>query len=113
MRTAEVCSTCATYTSAACILYNGEYLSTINVSPLDSLETALGKINDAFAAQSDEGSPDTEIPLFLGQFYIDTENQEVWIGLDTEGVNWGLFGEYSTTTTTTTTSTTSTTTTAP
>ncbi len=47
MRTAEVCSTCATYISAACILYNGEYLSTIDVSPLDSLETALGKINDA------------------------------------------------------------------
>ncbi len=113
MRVAEICSTCATYISAACILYNGEYLSTIDVSPLDSLETALGKINDAYTAQSGAGSPDTEIPLYIGQQYIDTSTGDIWIGLSTSGPNWGLVATYSTTTTTTTTSTTSTTTTAP
>jgi hypothetical protein len=45
MRTAAICPTCATYTNALCTLYNGSYLSNINVSPLDSLQTALININ--------------------------------------------------------------------
>ena len=45
MRTAQICPTCATYTNAVCTLYNGPYLSCIGVSPLDSLEKALGLIN--------------------------------------------------------------------
>ena len=45
MRTAAICPTCATYENALCILYNGEYLSTIDVAPLDSLEIALENIN--------------------------------------------------------------------
>jgi len=48
MRTAAICPTCATYTNALCILYNGSYLSNINVSPLDSLQVALGSINTSF-----------------------------------------------------------------
>ena len=47
MRTAAICPTCATYENALCILYNGPYLSCIGVSPLDSLETALGLIDGA------------------------------------------------------------------
>lgn len=45
MRTAAICPTCATYENALCILYNGEYLSAIDVAPLDSLEVALENIN--------------------------------------------------------------------
>jgi len=45
MRTADICPTCATYINALCVIYNGVYLSTIDVEPLDSLEVALGKIN--------------------------------------------------------------------
>ena len=47
MRVAEICPECATYINAACIIYNGEYLSNIDVSPLDSLDDILVKINDA------------------------------------------------------------------
>lgn len=45
MRTAEICPTCATYTNALCVIYNGVYLSTLDIEPLDDLETILGKIN--------------------------------------------------------------------
>jgi len=50
MRVAEICPDCATYINAACIIYNGEYLSNIDVSPLDSLDDILVKINDALGA---------------------------------------------------------------
>lgn len=46
MRTAEICPTCATYTNAVCVLYDGPaVLTNINVSPLNSLDTALVNIN--------------------------------------------------------------------
>jgi len=108
MRTAEICTDCATYISSNCILYSGDYLSALNISHLDSMTTALTKINSALAAQTDDDVPDTEIPKYLGQLFIDTGNQGVWIGLATSGPDWGFLGIYSTTTTTSTTSTTTT-----
>lgn len=46
MRTAEICPTCATYTNAVCVLYDGPtVLTNINVDPLDSLDAALVNIN--------------------------------------------------------------------
>lgn len=47
MRTARVCSTCAKYENALCVLYNGSYLSALDISPLDNLEDILIKINNA------------------------------------------------------------------
>jgi len=44
MRTAEVCPTCATYENALCIIYDGPLLPLTDISPGDSLEVALGKI---------------------------------------------------------------------
>jgi len=111
MRVASICDTCATIINAECIIYNGEYLSVINASPLDSLDMILSGINDAYESQSGEGEPTTQVPLYIGQYYIDTDNEEIWIGLSTDGINWGFFGSYSTTTTTTSTSTTTTSTT--
>lgn len=52
MRTAAICPTCATYENALCVLYNGEYLSNIDVEPLDSVQTALEKIDLALAGES-------------------------------------------------------------
>ena len=102
MRIAEICPVCATYINASCILYDGEYLSNIDVSPLDPLDEILGKINDAFAALEGAGEP-SEIPMFIGQLYVDTDNYNLYIGLGTDSVNWGLIGPITTTTTTTTT----------
>lgn len=50
MRTAAICPTCATYENAVCIIYNGEFLSNIGVSPLDSLQSALESIDGAVGA---------------------------------------------------------------
>ena len=69
---------------------------------------ALIKINDSYTAQSGAGAPDTEIPLYIGQQYIDTTTGNIWIGLSTTTPNWGFLTTYSTTSTTYTTSTTTT-----
>lgn len=45
MRTAQICPTCATYTNAVCVIYDGIYLSNINVSPGDDLETILASVD--------------------------------------------------------------------
>ena len=102
MRVAEICPDCATYINAACIVYNGEYLPAINVSPLDTLDGILGNIDEAFTAQTGSGIP-TELPLFIGQLYIDTDSYNLYIGLSLVSPNWGLVGPIATTTTTTTT----------
>lgn len=47
MRTAAICPTCATYTNAVCVLYDGPFLSNIGVSPMDSLQSALQSIDGA------------------------------------------------------------------
>jgi len=71
MRTAAICPTCATYDNALCILYNGEYLPNIDVNPLDSLEVALGKINDNLVPTSG-GSAPSAAAIYLGQLYVRT-----------------------------------------
>jgi hypothetical protein len=71
MRTASICPTCATYENAVCVLYNGEYLTNIDVNPLDSLEVALGKINDNLVPKSGTGAP-TAAAIYLGQLYTRT-----------------------------------------
>jgi hypothetical protein len=47
MRTSQICPTCTTYINSLCIVYNGTYLSNINASPLDDLDTILSNINTA------------------------------------------------------------------
>lgn len=45
MRTAQICPTCATYTNAKCVIYDGPFLTNSGIAPLDDLETALGLID--------------------------------------------------------------------
>lgn len=71
MRTAAICPTCATYENALCILYNGDYLPNIDVNPLDSLEVALGKINDNLVPVTGASAP-TAAAIYLGQLYTRT-----------------------------------------
>ncbi|OPZ92354.1 MAG: hypothetical protein BWY74_01627 [Firmicutes bacterium ADurb.Bin419] len=104
MRIAEICPSCATYINASCILYDGDYLSNIPASTLDSLETILGAINTAIAPASGTGVP-TGVPAFLGQLYLQTVGPYLYVGLSTTEANWGLVGLLVTSTTTTTTTT--------
>jgi len=71
MRTAAICPTCSVYENALCILYNGEYLANIDVNPLDSLEVALGKINDNLVPTSGTAAP-SAAAIYLGQLYVRT-----------------------------------------
>lgn len=102
MRVAEICPNCATYINASCIIYDGDYLSTLDVAPLTSLDEILSSINDTFTAASGSGEPST-IPSFIGQLYLDTDVAQLWIGMGVDSVNWGLLAIISTTTTSTTT----------
>lgn len=71
MRTAAICPTCAVFENALCILYNGEYLTNIDLNPLDSLEVALEKINDNLVPVTGAGAP-TAGAIYLGQLYVRT-----------------------------------------
>lgn len=44
MRTADICPTCSTYINALCVLFDGPLLTTLDIAPLDDLDTALVKI---------------------------------------------------------------------
>lgn len=100
MRVAAICDTCATYINASCIIYNGDYLSNIEASPLDSLDMILESINEALPAIDGSGVP-TDIPQFFGQLYIDS-GTSLYIGLSDTIPNWGFIATLVTTTTTTT-----------
>ncbi len=71
MRTAEICPTCATYENALCIIYDGPYLSNIDVTPLDSIESALESINDNLVPVVGIIAP-TANAKFIGQLYVNT-----------------------------------------
>jgi hypothetical protein len=82
MRTAAICPTCATYENALCIIYNGPYLSNINVNPLEDLPTILGKINTNLVPLSGTTAP--TIPArYLGQTYLNTTTKLLYFAKST------------------------------
>jgi hypothetical protein len=102
LRTAAICPTCAEYFNALCILYDGEYLTNIDVSPLDSLEDILEKINNNLVPLTGSGAPATT-PIFIGQEYIDTDTGDIYYGMAlNSSADWYIGVQVSTTTTTTT-----------
>lgn len=82
MRTAAICPTCATFTNAVCVIYNGPYLSNIGVSPMDDLEKALGLINDNLVPVVGTLAP-TQNSTYLGQFYINSTNGSIYYSIRT------------------------------
>lgn len=61
MRIAEICPDCATYINASCILYDGPYLPNLDISPLDSLEDILIKL-DGILTTSTTTTTTTDAP---------------------------------------------------
>jgi hypothetical protein len=59
MRTAEICPTCAVYENALCVIYDGEYLAGLDVSPGDNLADILVKINNALTTTTTTSSSST------------------------------------------------------
>jgi hypothetical protein len=73
MRTAAICPTCATYENALCTIYNGPFLSNIQVNPLEDLPTILGKINNNLVPKTGTTAPSTSA-TYRGQLYLNTTN---------------------------------------
>lgn len=112
MRTAAICPTCVTYTNSICVIYNGNYLSNINASPLDPLDTILlninstvGVVNSSIASINSSivtinnninglkplfGTSDpTQNSSFIGQQYINTVTGQMFYSTTTgTGTNW-------------------------
>jgi hypothetical protein len=91
MRTAEVCPTCATYVNAVCVLYDGDYLTNIDVSPLDPLDEILGKINSNLVPKSGDVPP-TASAVYIGQLYVDTSGPGLYyaVSVGSGSADWVL-----------------------
>lgn len=90
MRTAAICPTCATYTNAVCVIYDGpDVLTNINVNPLDSLDLALVNINTAI------GVINTSIAnLNLDQVLTNGNTSQLDAKVGTLGLYDGPNGDY-------------------
>jgi hypothetical protein len=91
MRTAAICPTCATYENALCIIYNGAYLSNIDVAPLEDLPTILGKINTKLVPLSGTTAPSISA-TYLGQTYLNTAKSMLYYAksVGTGASDWRL-----------------------
>jgi hypothetical protein len=91
MRTAAICPTCATYENALCTIYNGPFLSNIQVNPLEDLPTILGKINNNLVPRTGVIPPNTSA-TYLGQLYLNTVTSMLYFAKAVgTGVNdWSL-----------------------
>ena len=91
MRTAAICPTCATYENALCIIYNGPYLTNIDVAPLQDLQTVLGKINTNLVPKTGTTAPSTSA-TYLGQTYLNTAKSMLYFAkaVGTGAADWSL-----------------------
>jgi hypothetical protein len=91
MRTAAICPTCPTYENALCVIYNGTYLSNIDVAPLDNLSAILGKINTKLVPLSGTTAPSTSA-TYLGQTYLNTTKSMLYFAkaVGTGASDWSL-----------------------
>jgi hypothetical protein len=91
MRTAAICPTCATYENALCIIYNGPYLTNIDVNPLEDLQTILGKINTNLVPKTGTTAP-TIPATYLGQNYLNVAKSMLYFakGINTGATDWSL-----------------------
>ena len=91
MRTAAICPTCATYENALCIVYNGPYLTNIDVNPLEDLESVLDKINTNLVPLSGTTAPSTSA-TYIGQTYMNTAKSMLYVAksVGTGASDWNL-----------------------
>jgi len=91
MRTSAICSTCAVFENAKCIIYNGTYLNNIDVNPLEDLQTILGKINTKLVPLSGTTAPSSSA-TYLGQTYLNTAKSMLYFAkaVGTGASDWRL-----------------------
>lgn len=93
MRTAAICPTCSTYENALCVLYNGDYLTNTDITPLDSVETSIIKINDNLVPITGTVPP-VNSAIYLGQLYLDTSAPTLYFAesIGTGANDWVALG---------------------
>lgn len=96
MRTAAICPTCATFTNALCVIYDGEYLENIDVSPMDNLEDIIVNINNNLVPVHAAGAPTTSA-VYIGQLYVNDTNSDLYFADDTGGGSGDWIEIYTTT----------------
>lgn len=64
MRTADVCPTCATYYNALCVIFDGPFLSTLNIPANTDLDTALVQI-EAWASTIEGAGTSINVPYIV------------------------------------------------
>ena len=91
MRTAAICPTCAVYENAKCIIYNGPYLSNIQINPLEDLESVLAKINTNLVPLFGTTAPSSSA-TYLGQTYLNTTKSLLYFAksVGTGATDWSL-----------------------
>ena len=91
MRTAAICPTCATYENAKCIIYNGPYLTNIDVAPLGDLESILAKINNNLVPKFGTTAPSTSA-TYKGQLYLNTTTSILYFAktTGTGAADWSI-----------------------
>lgn len=91
MRTAEICPTCATYENALCVVYDGAYLTNLDVSALDDLPTILQKINDNLVPKFGTTAPSVNA-VYIGQLYVNTAAPALYYAkaVGTGAADWQL-----------------------
>ena len=65
MRTSDVCPTCSTYVNALCVIYNGDYLTNLDVATGEDAESIIIKIEALFDNVDGLQNPDN-----INQFKI-------------------------------------------
>ena len=91
MRTAAICPTCAVYENAKCIIYNGPYLTNVQINPLEDLESALDKINTNLVPLSGTTAPSSSA-TYLGQTYLNTTKSILYFAksVGTGASDWSI-----------------------
>ena len=74
MRTAAICPTCATYTNAVCVIYDGPYLSNLGINPMSSLDNALQQINSVAGTFEKTANKSTNTSLGTSNTLYPTQN---------------------------------------
>jgi hypothetical protein len=89
MRTAAICPTCATYENALCILYDGDFLVNSDINPLDSVTTAIEKLDSALAPGNGIVAPNISA-VYIGQLYVNTTTPTLYYAksIGTGAADW-------------------------
>lgn len=82
MRTADICSTCPSFTNSICTLYDGPTLTNSQIVSLDNLTTVITKLNNNLVPLTSTASP-TISSVYLGQLFLNRTSPSLFYSYTT------------------------------